>query len=144
MESVPGAGDEAAASEEVPKMRIKRWVYLTLGTVAWLAPLAAAAVQIVFPEFRGVIPEDFLAALSMQALALLTYPAGMAGLLAALPALYFGIVTPMESLLISGPVSLAAGYLQWFVVIPRLFGRPGSPPPAQKSPGEGSRLAAAP
>jgi hypothetical protein len=103
-------------------MRVKRWVYLTLGTLTWLAPLAAAAgAEIVFPEL-GTEPEEALAALGAQAVALLTYPAGVAGTLAALPALFFGIVTPIESLLISGPVSLAAGYLQWFVVIPRLFG----------------------
>jgi hypothetical protein len=119
-------------------MSIKRWVYITLGTLAWLIPLAAGAVQIVFPEFKGVIPEDALAALSMQALALLTYPAGMAGLVVALPAIYFGLVTPLESLLISGPVAVAAGYLQWFVVIPRLFGRT----PAQKSADAANRPAA--
>jgi hypothetical protein len=116
-------GDEQAVSVEAPKMSIKRWVYITLGTLAWLMPLAAGAVQIAFPEFRGVIPEGVLAALSIQALALLTYPAGMAGLLVALPAIFFGLVTPIESLVISGPVAVAAGYLQWFVVIPRLFGR---------------------
>jgi hypothetical protein len=123
-------------------MRIKRWVYLSIGTLAWLAPLTAGAAEIEFPEFRGVIPEGVAAALSLQIVALLTYPAGVAGIFAAFPLLYFGIVTPTEALLILGPISLAAGYLQWFVVIPRLFGRTRCNPPVQKSLDDGSRPAA--
>jgi hypothetical protein len=123
-------------------MRMRRWVYLTLGTLAWFVPQAVAGVQIASPGLGTVIPEKVLIALAAQTVALLTYPAGVVGMLAAMPVLFFGIATPIESLLISGPISLAAGYLQWFVVIPRLFGRSCHRPPAQKPADDASRSAA--
>jgi hypothetical protein len=98
---------------------MKRWVYVTLCTSVWLVPQAVAAVQ--FP-----VPEAVLWLLGIQVLALLTYPAGAIGILTAMTAVFFGIVTPIESLFISGPISLAAGYLQSFVVVPRFFGSAGS------------------
>ena len=117
-------------------MRMKRWAYVALGTLAWFVPQAVAGAHL--PALGTVIPEDVLTALGMQTVALLTYPAGVVGTLAALPAVFFGIVTPIESLLISGPISLAAGYLQWFVVIPTLFGRSGTTGPGREtSSGEG-------
>jgi hypothetical protein len=122
-------------------MRMKRWAYVALGTLAWFVPQAVAGAQITLPALGTFIPEDVLTALGMQTVALLTYPAGVVGTLAALPAVFFGIVTPIESLLISGPISLAAGYLQWFVVIPRLFGRSGTTGPGRETPsGEGRVL----
>jgi hypothetical protein len=93
---------------------MKRWVYVTLCTLAWLVPQAVATVQ--FP-----VPEAALWFLGIQVLALLTYPAGAVGILTAMTAVFFGIVTPIESLFIYGPISHAAGYLQWFVVVPRFF-----------------------
>src|SRR5262249_29255132 len=120
MEEVYQPDNEDSAWEEVPKMRIKPCVYITLGTVAWLLPLAAYDVQ---PELGAARSGPLLAFLTIQVVALLTYPAGVAGLLVAFPLFYFGIVTPTETLLILGLISLAAGYLQWFVVIPKLFGR---------------------
>ena len=123
-------------------MRTKRWVYVTLCTLAWLVPQAVAAAQIAFPGFGTVIPEQGLMALAMEAVALLTYPAGIVGILAALPAILFGIATPIESLLISGPISLAAGYFQWFLVIPRLFGSAHPAPLAQKPADDANRLTA--
>ena len=117
-------------------MRIKPWVYITLGTVAWLLPLAASGVQ---AELGAARSGALLAFLTIQIVALLTYPAGVAGLLVAFPLFYFGIVTPTETLLILGLISLAAGYLQWFVVIPKLFGRTRSAPPEQKSADDLSR-----
>ena len=98
------------------QMRKKRWIYVTLCTLAWLVPQAVAAIQI--PGF----PDMALWFLGTQVLALLTYPAGAVGILPTLIGIVFGIVTPIEALLISGPISLAAGYLQWFAVVPRLFG----------------------
>jgi len=95
---------------------------------AWLVPQAVAAVQI--PGY----PAGALWFLGIQVLALLTYPAGAVGILPAMIGVFFGIVAPIESLLISGPISLAAGYLQWFVVIPRRFGFTRLPPPARKPP----------
>lgn len=124
-------------------MKTKRWIYVTLCALAWLAPPAIAALQAAVPGFGTAIPEEVLVAIGMQAVALLTYPAGVVGMLAALTAIFFGIATPIESLVIPGPISLAAGYLQWFVVIPRLFGRTRPPPPVQK-PADGASQAAAP
>src|SRR5262245_19592240 len=98
------------------QMRKKRWIYVTLCTLAWLVPQAVAAIQI------PGLPDMALWFLCTQVLALLTYPSGAVGILPTLIGIVFGIVTPIEALLISGPISLAAGYLQWFVVVPRLFG----------------------
>jgi hypothetical protein len=121
--------DERAASEGTPNVKIKRWVYVTLGTLAWFAPLAVVSVQAALPASRTMASENLLVALSVQAVALLTYPAGAVGMLATLPAIYLGIATPAEAMVVAGPISLAAGYLQWFVVIPRLFGRTPDIPP---------------
>jgi hypothetical protein len=104
---------------------MKRWVYVTLCTLAWLVPLAIAAVQ-------APVPEPILVFFGMQVVALLTYPAGVVGILIAMSAIFFGIATPIESLVFFSPVSFAIGYLQWFVVVPRLFGATRAPPPAQK------------
>src|SRR5262245_66395238 len=85
------------------RMRMKRWIYVMLCTLAWLVPQAVAAVQI--PGF----PDMALWFLGTQVLALLTYPAGAVGILPTLIGIIFGIVTPIEALLISGPISLVAG-----------------------------------
>ena len=69
-------------------MRIKPWVYVTFGTLAWLVPVAAA--PIVSLETRGAISEQALEALGLQIMALLTYPVGVFGILAALPAFFWG------------------------------------------------------
>jgi hypothetical protein len=107
---------------------MNRWVYFTLGALACCTPIAIVLIQFIFPALADELNYTILASFGFQSLAVLTYPAGVVGTLVVLPTIYFGFVTPTEALLIAGPISLAAGYLQWFVVIPRIFGRAPNPP----------------
>ena len=53
----------------------------------------------------------------------LTFPAGLVGLFVATPLIFSGIATPSEAFAIASPVYAVAGYLQWYVVLPRIFRR---------------------
>src|SRR3990167_4888602 len=107
---------------------MNRWSYFILGTVACCTPIAVVLGQIMFPEVGTELNDTTLAAFGFQSLAVLTYPAGILGTLVALPTISFSLLTPTEALLLAGPISIAVGYLQWFVVIPRIFSRTPNPP----------------
>lgn len=49
---------------------------------------------------------------------LLTYPAGVFGILVAMPLIYYGVATPSEAYLLASPLLALGGYLQWYVSIP--------------------------
>ena len=111
------------------KIRINRWVYFAMGAVASCGPIAVVFAQLFFPGIGIELDDAILSTFGFQSLAVLTYPAGVLGILVSLPPIYSGFVTPTEALLIAGPIAIAAGYLQWFVVIPRIFSRAPNPPP---------------
>ena len=52
---------------------------------------------------------------------LFTYPAGVVGTVVSFASVYYGWVTPTESVLLATPVYLGAGYYQWYVLIPNYF-----------------------
>jgi len=102
---------------------MNRWVYFALGALVCAAPITIVFVQGIFPALHAELHDTILAAFGFHALAMLTYPAGVLGTLVWLLIIYSGFATPTEALLVAGPVSLVAGYLQWFVVVPRIFSR---------------------
>lgn len=110
------------------KIRINRWVYFALGTVASSGPIAVVFAQLFYPGTGIELDDAILSTFGFQSLAVLTYPAGVLGILISLPPIYSGYVTPTEALLIAGPIAIAAGYLQWFVVIPRIWAEHPNPP----------------
>ena len=105
------------------KIGINRWVYIALGAVASCGPIAVVFAKLFYPGIGIELDDAILSTIGFQSLAILTYPAGVLGTLVSIPAIYSGFVTPTEALLIAGPIAIAAGYLQWYVVIPRVFGR---------------------
>ena len=52
---------------------------------------------------------------------LFTYPSGVIGTFVSGCAVYFGWLTPAESVLAATPLYIGAGYFQWYVLIPRYF-----------------------
>ena len=55
-------------------------------------------------------------------LPVITFPMGALGALCALALIYPGIATASEAIFIAGPVYAIAGMMQWYVVLPKLFG----------------------
>ncbi len=105
------------------RLRMNRWIYFILCVIASCAPFAVVYLGMSFPELGAELNESMITALGFQGLAVLTYPAGILGTLVSFPAILLGYTTPLETLLVAAPFSIAAGYLQWFVVIPRIFAR---------------------
>lgn len=95
---------------------INKWLYVS--TV-----LVVCIVQGMVNDYSTSLPSDsssIIAILSSLGVVLLTYPAGAIGLAVSLPLIFTGIATITEGNLLAAPVVALAGYLQWFVVFPRL------------------------
>ena len=104
------------------KLRMKRWLYFALGAFACIAPIAVDLLQAIVPALRSDLRDIVFVSAGFQSLAVLTYPAGILGVIVSLATIYLGLLTPAEALLLAGAISLTLGYLQWYVVIPRIFG----------------------
>jgi hypothetical protein len=63
-------------------------------------------------------------ALGSMLIAVLTYPAGVVGTLCGIALIYPGLATQAEVLALFAPVCAMAGVIQWYVVFPKVFGRP--------------------
>ncbi len=97
--------------------------YIVYCTWACLSPVALAVIRIVFDAPASVPAQDdaMFAILGTLMAGLFTYPTGIVGTIASGVAVYFGLVTPTESVLLATPLYVAAGYFQWYVLIPRYF-----------------------
>jgi hypothetical protein len=94
-------------------MRLNRWTFVAI-VLLGVAALASAA---------GVTGNDIYLVSGTFFVATLTYPTGLVAQLVALPLLYLGIATPAETLALCSPLYALAGYLQWYVFVPRLIRR---------------------
>ena len=66
------------------------------------------------------LSEDIIAAgLGSVVASILTYPAGVIGTAFSYATVYFGLLTPTEAVLFAAPLYIGAGYLQWYVLIPK-------------------------
>jgi hypothetical protein len=63
-------------------------------------------------------------ALGSMLIAVLTYPAGIVGTLCGMALIYHGLATQAETLALFAPVYAMAGVIQWYVIFPKVFGRP--------------------
>jgi hypothetical protein len=92
---------------------------------AWacISPIALVLIRIVFGgPASGPSQDDMMfAALGTFMAGVFTYPSGVLGTIVSFGAMYFGLVTPIESVLLATPVYVGAGYFQWYVLIPRYF-----------------------
>jgi hypothetical protein len=101
--------------------------YLFFCAWACVSPVALVLVRLASgAPASGPSQDDMIFALLGTFMAsLFTYPSGVAGTILSCAAVYFWGLTPMTSVLVAAPVYVAAGYLQWYVLIPGYF-RPGA------------------
>ena len=105
-------------------MRIKPWIYLVTGIVGGallLYPVLeaeSASGQLVGEQLVQAVGYCFAASVLIS---LLTYPAGSLALLVAIPLAYHGIATIGEAFFLMLLIAMGLGYLQWYVVLPRVF-----------------------
>ena len=92
---------------------MNRWLYMS---VVFVVPVVLSALS----EFEQ--QPLYLLSASLVA-AVLTYPLGVLGQLISLPLIYFGLATTTEALAVAGPVVALLGYVQWYVLLPRLAKR---------------------
>lgn len=106
------------------KLSLSRRAYVLLVALACATPIA-----LVFIHFALGVPtsissnEDILfAGLGGFMASAFTYPAGAIGTIVTYATIYAGLLTPTEATLFAAPFYIGAGYLQWYVLIPRHFG----------------------
>ena len=96
-------------------------MYIFLSALACVIPIA-----LVFVQFGLDIPDSpasdmLLALLGIFLVSVLTYPAGVIGTVISCGATYSGLLTATEAVLFAAPFYVGAGYLQWYVLIPKYF-----------------------
>jgi hypothetical protein len=105
------------------KLHLHRWTYVILCVLACVAPLALILVR-----YRSGISSSYVsiddtlfAAVGNLAVSVLTYPAGVVGTIAFYALISVGVATPTEAVLCAAPLYIGAGYVQWYVLIPKHF-----------------------
>jgi hypothetical protein len=89
------------------------------------------AVVVIVAVGSGIAQENSSVVLQLLLgilLPVLTFPLGVLGALCTLPLIFYGITTPAEAHMIAAPVYAVAGWAQWYVVLPRLFGQRSTTP----------------
>jgi len=101
------------------RLSLRRRTYLALCLLACAMPLALVLIQFAF----DLSPSDdsLLAGAGNLAAGVLTYPAGLVGSIAFFIPVVFGLLTPTEAVLFAAPFYIAAGYWQWYVLVPGHF-----------------------
>lgn len=103
-------------------MRVR--TYLALCAVACAAPLALVVSALPARWQEAAAANDMLLALAGTfAASLLTYPAGAVATVLSYIPVHFGVLTPTEAVLFAAPFHIAAGHLQWYVLVPKHFTR---------------------
>jgi len=105
----------------MPIPKFNRWAYFSIVVIVGVAFGVSAGA------FHDPDAQARLVAGSLL-IAVLTYPAGIVGTLFGIALTYPGIATPAEALLVGAPLYAVAGMVQWYVVLPRMFGRPAAAP----------------
>lgn len=80
-------------------------------------------IQLAFgaPASGSSRDDMMFAALGTFMASLFTYPSGVVGTIVSCGAIYSGLLTPTQSVLLAAPVYVGVGYFQWYVLIPRYF-----------------------
>lgn len=110
-----------ATPERPSGRRVRLALYVGLCLVASLAPLIFESARHTSGESGAA--ETIGAFVGMFALAVLTFPAGVVPVLLWWLLVRSGVATPSEGVAVLMPVFIAAGYLQWFVWIPKFVRR---------------------
>jgi hypothetical protein len=101
----------------MPIPKFNRWAYFSIVVIVGVAFGVSAGA------FHDSGAQARLVAGSLL-IAFLTYPAGIVGTLFGMALANSGIATPAEALFVGAPLYAVAGVVQWYVVLPRMFGRP--------------------
>lgn len=119
--NTPPLTDSLAALEKPSGRRVRIALYVGLCLVASLVPLFLEAAR--SPDADSGVAGTIGAFGGLLALAVLTFPAGFVPVFLWWLLVWNGIATPSEGVAAVMPVFIAAGYLQWFVWIPKLARR---------------------
>jgi hypothetical protein len=111
----------------MPIPKFNRWAYFSIVVIVGVAFAVSAGA------FHDSGAQDRLVAGALL-IAFLTYPAGIVGTLFGMALAYPGIATPAEALFLGAPLYAVAGMVQWYVVLPRVFGRPAAAPSTGAAP----------
>jgi len=114
---------------------MKRILYLVLCVLACVTPLPVAVF------FDNLLNDVAVASLGLLVVQVLTYPAGAVGTVLWLVLVLTGLTTPTEGIALLAPVFAGAGYVQWWVMLPKIYGRNrgGSAPPSSRGSEHGVR-----
>ena len=103
---------------------IRKRVYFSMGALAALAPSI-----IELATRTTTTPELFPATVGVFLMSLLTYPLGalahllFLALIGGLPGIDMATATPLAAGLLTSPIYLTLGYLQWYRIVPRIARR---------------------
>jgi hypothetical protein len=96
---------------------LHRWFYIAVVvSVAVGSGIAQENSSVVLQLLLGIL------------LPVLMFPLGVLGALCTSPLIFYGITTPAEAHMIAAPVYAVAGWAQWYLVLPRLFGQRSTTP----------------
>lgn len=112
------------------KLNLSRRTYVLLVALACAAPIALVFIHFALGVPTSISSSDdiLFAALGGLVASACTYPAGVIGTIVSYVTVYAGLLTPTEATLFAAPFYIGAGYLQWYVLIPRHFGESPNKP----------------
>lgn len=112
-------------------MKFSRRNYLV---VCFFGGLLLAVVTGVYEDPRTGVSEMPLYLTGAKLLVwLLTHPAGILAQAVSIPLTYTGIATQSEAFILSLPIAVALGYIQWYVIVPKYLRREQKWQPAPAS-----------
>lgn len=102
-------------------LKMNRSTYLAISLLGGL--LLAAATGISENPKTGISEMPLYLTAAKLLIWLLTHPAGILAQTIAIPLTYTGIATQSEAFILSLPVAVIMGYIQWYVIVPRYMFR---------------------
>ena len=99
---------------------MNRILYLVLCVPLCVVPIVLALLA----EYMGwPVNDAAAAAIGLLLIPILTYPAGVVGTVFFLIVTLTGLTTLTEGMVLAAPVFVGAGYLQWYVILPKVYRR---------------------
>ena len=97
---------------------MNRMLYLVLCALVCVAPIVVVAIGMGWP-----LDDAAAAGIALWLIPILTYPAGAIGTVFFLIVTLTGLTTLTEGMALAAPIFAVAGYLQWYVILPKVYGR---------------------
>ena len=99
---------------------MNRILYLALCALVCVAPIVVVVVAI---GMGWPVTDGMAAGIALLLIPILTYPAGVVGTVFFLIMSLTGLTTLTEAMALAAPIFAGAGYLQWYVILPKVYGR---------------------